>query len=747
MIAKVNLIRNAILVLLILVLLVLSMAMISSKGTIQTSYAAAEPAYCTKIGGIWDGVSTCTFSGQYTLTSGYLTVTNGTTLILTAQTNLPPGALVAPGVLTIDNAPSCGRAINNETGLINDGTIKVGYRGEIINDGYIVNDGTIVTENSTSGLPGKIIDNCEIDLMTDHSNLTNAGYLAIDNSACNSVGVNQLYGTSANSGVIKIANSYDCPTPKGAVATGYPVDGMYASDFTNAGAINIMNSAGFGLVLAQSTFGNSGTITINNTGYYCPSSCLDYETPNDGSAGIFADGIVNTGKIVVENSGIYHTGVGMVTGGHISNYGSITINNSQGADGIYSASLVANFPSGTIDIKDSNNSVGIDSLGGISNSGDINIQTSGAPLSSVGINAEPFIDNSGTITINGNGYAGIQGAGPISINEYSVGVIINNSGTITIAGSEYYGIYQALVLNSGKITVENSPYSGIVCPNTGQGINNTGILIIRNSGERGGILAPSINDTGTITIANYGNVSNIGIYNEGTITVAASGTIKVENAGNDTTGIFNAGPGILHAEGKISTFGSITIANQASTNNTGIYNYGIINVNKSGIINIDNSGNSVGIFNNKTLINDVGGTINLICTGSIVNESGSTFTQDGTVNHESCNPTTFVSTTLTSVSTAATTAATSATLVQTPVTSSTATPTSLSTSSVTSNSLTSGHSTNVISSQSLGKTRSTNTVSATSAVSSSNIVEYATIAVAVLVVGAAGIYFTKKRTP
>ena len=495
--------------------------MISPSGTIPMSYATSEPAYCTTIGGSWDGVSTCTFTGQYTLTSGTLTVTNGTTLVITAQTNLPPGVLVAPGTLNIHNAPSCGQAINTRYGLVNHGTIKVGPRGEIINDGDIASEGTILIQNSTSGFPGQIIDNCEIDSNIASANFTNNGYLTIDNPACYSYGVLSDYGTSANSGIIRIANSNSCSGSN----TSYD-EGMEVSNFTNTGTINIMNSDGLGLVLAQSTFGNSGTIMINNTGSFCPDCAAGSGPPNDGSIGLGVDGIVNTGTIVVENSGL-DSAIGMTASGHISNYGTIMVNNSQSADGIYSTSLVANFPSGTINIKDSNYSVGIESSGGISNSGAINIQTTGAPLSSVGILAEQFIDNTGTITINGNGYAGIQGAGPVSVNEYSTGVIINNSGTITIAGSEYYGIFQALVLNSGTITVENARYYGIVCPYTGQGFNNAGILIIKNSGDRGGVFAQSINDTGTITIANYGNVSNTGISNFGTITVAAFGTIKV----------------------------------------------------------------------------------------------------------------------------------------------------------------------------------------------------------------------------
>lgn len=200
----------------------------------------------------------------------------------------------------------------------------------------------------------------------------------------------------------------------------------------------------------------------------------------------------------------------------------------------------------------------------------------------------------------------------------------------------------------------------------------------------------------------------------------------------------------------MTTSGSITIANHASVNNTGIYNSGTIEVKTSGVLNVDNSGNSSGILNKKALINSVGGTINVMCNSSILNEAGSTFTQDGTVNDQSCTTTTSNSSSSSSTTSRSTSSSSTSTTASTATTttpsSSAAGQTLTRSSSATRDVSSSNHSTTGSSSESRVPTRvRTAVTSTTTPGSSSNLDDYALVVVGVLVAGIGGTYFTRKR--
>lgn len=77
---------------------------------VPVAHASAEPAYCSTIGGSWDGVSTCTFSSDvgYLADIGTFTVTSGTTLVIASYGGLDVAVpFTNYGSIEIQNA-ACG---------------------------------------------------------------------------------------------------------------------------------------------------------------------------------------------------------------------------------------------------------------------------------------------------------------------------------------------------------------------------------------------------------------------------------------------------------------------------------------------------------------------------------------------------------------------------------------------------------------------------------------------------------------
>ncbi len=198
-----------------------------------------EPAYCTTIGGSWDGVSTCTFSGSYTLLSGStLEITSGTTLVISNSGPSTTGVTVNSGeTLTVDS----GGAITTD----NSGSASNG----IVSEGTFTNSGTITTENPAAGSNG---------LWIVYGAFTSSGTITIENPGNEAYGVFVYIGaTFTNSGTITIENS------------GTSDDGIVNSGtFNNYGTVTIENSAGFGIWNNGGAIFNEcdATITVENTG-------------------------------------------------------------------------------------------------------------------------------------------------------------------------------------------------------------------------------------------------------------------------------------------------------------------------------------------------------------------------------------------------------------------------------------------------------------------------------------------------
>jgi hypothetical protein len=199
---------------------------------------------------------------------------------------------------------------------------------------------------------------------------------------------------------------------------------------------------------------------------------------NIGGEGINNTGTLeNTGLLKIENSA--PSSVGILNGGFLDNAGPVTVANSDGY-GIYNwdfpvAATINN--SGTIDIKNTESSNGIFNLGTITveNSGEITVANVGSE--SIGIDSIGTISNQGTILNNGliviqpGGTLNISGGilttvGEIFISSNGI-VYVGPDGTLEISKFGFIFIAGAL-LNEG--TINNA---GTINNNCGE-FNNDG---------------------------------------------------------------------------------------------------------------------------------------------------------------------------------------------------------------------------------------------------------------------------------
>jgi hypothetical protein len=259
----------------------------------------AEPSYCSTIGGSWDGVSICTFSGSYSFSSGTLEITKGTTLVISNSGSETYGITVySGGTLTVDSGGSIT--------IDNSGTDS----GGVLLYGTFTNSGAVTTENSAVGSNG---------IWNYDGAFTSSGTIMIENSGMEAYGIyNYPGGTFTNSGTITIVNS------------GTDTDGIINDiTFTNSGTITIENSAGTAYGIwnngVSSTFTNYGTVTIENSGgtgiYNYDGAAIINECDatiavvNTGGTGIYNEGtstITNSGTIT-GYSGPFITGPGCIT--------------------------------------------------------------------------------------------------------------------------------------------------------------------------------------------------------------------------------------------------------------------------------------------------------------------------------------------------------------------------------------------------------------------------------------------------
>lgn len=157
----------------------LALGMVLLLGAVTPVHAASEPAYCVTIGGYWDGVSTCTFTGTYFDHTGTLEITSGTLVLSASDSTFPPicgfdqilfestGSLKVDSGATVDiQTSSSGGCFGITTGIDLDGNGT-----GIVNYGIINVDPAFACDGVSVGLCGGILN--------DRGNITNYGTISI----------------------------------------------------------------------------------------------------------------------------------------------------------------------------------------------------------------------------------------------------------------------------------------------------------------------------------------------------------------------------------------------------------------------------------------------------------------------------------------------------------------------------------------------------------------------------------------
>ncbi len=223
-------------------------------------------------------------------------------------------------------------------------------------------------------------------------------------------------------------------------------------------------------------------------------------------------------------------------------------------------------------------------------------------------------------------------------NASSGTIIVENSGGIIPPSTplpfhnwETGMVVLGTLANSGTITIANVYDSTNLKPQGTEGITISVSVNATDPNDLSTYVAVpgALTNSGTIIIRNGDQTR--GIDNLGTIANSASGTIEVANSGFGSVGIYNKrfGGSQMYIDGTLTNAGSITISSSGDSNGPsgvqfsyGIYNQGLFTISDSGTFTIlpsPNDDDSRGLWNGGSFTN----------YGTVTNDRGSYFDGDG----------------------------------------------------------------------------------------------------------------------
>jgi hypothetical protein len=208
------------------------------------------------------------------------------------------------------------------------------------------------------------------------------------------------------------------------------------------------------------------------------------------------------------------------------------------------------------------------------------IISAAAVAKSIQLQTSAMLTNNSSLTVNGFSTFPPFGSTTAVGNRGTV----ENNGTLIIgnvSSAGYWGLYNVGTFNNnadGQITIDRSTDRGLY--------NQTAFGL------------PGIfNNTGGITIGGAAGVGATGLFNNGTFTNNATGTIVLDRATDGGLGAWY---------GTFTNAGSITIGGTVSTGSYGLENVGTFHNNAGGQITIDRS-TSFGLYVNQGTFNNAGG--------------------------------------------------------------------------------------------------------------------------------------------
>ena len=461
-----------------------------------------------------------------------------------------------------------------------------------VEDGVIIN-----TDNSTDeggmGIFGQT--------QTGDINITSGAEINTDGGSFSAIGILGL--STSDLGDVTIDNSGDITVTTSAQRSG----GISGQRLTEGGSVTVTNT---GDITATSTSVGERDEALSAIGASSAVGADEIEVINDGvlriqtaagntdtdlagaAAAILTNNFDSNGTTSILNTNMIFTNgpgadgiVGVISSADdagadllITNQGDITL------DGEGSFGIVGNSLGGSSNISINNTASISASNGGNSGGGIFGFATSeGEP--DIGI-TNFDIQNSGTITGDGEFDIGIRISDQGNLSESEVNSVIENTGEITLSGNgrgisvetQTAETVDAVINNSGDISLANTSgnTSNAIFVRTGVGDNFDATATINNSGNLNVANSNVISIGANNAIVN--NDGNINATGENTFGIFATLTEDGQSLSVNNTGSFTSsegtGGGIL---GFVSSEGSadIDVTNSGTISGSGSFDWGI----------------------------------------------------------------------------------------------------------------------------------------------------------------------------
>jgi len=527
--------------------------------------------------------------------NGQMTVTSGNTMVWDTTQYQGTGL----------NAP--GSAFNNAGGgfvnVIGPGQLT--WLGASGATSYFTNDGTIDLSLFGGGGATLLLSgtNSTFDVgpfynPNGYINMANASIVGATGSELliNDTGnVITAYGNSyinnldlVNNGTVSVATGVLVISPSG----GSSSPGVRNNGMMNvAGGANLYWDTTFyqGTSVSAPAFNNQGTVMVNDYGILelaSPAGDTSYFN-NDGTITL---GSFNKGTIVLSGAG------STFDLGSAGSTGSVALNGvGSSIYGLSGSELLINDAGHTINANNYSSIYNLDLI----NNGTVNANAGGVlDIQPTGLSVSPGVTNNGLMQVYNGGnliwdasiYAG-SSLSSAAFNNTSTGtVMVDDGGTLQVyapnGGEAYFN-------NDGTMTLGNSTGASVLLVGNGStfdlGSNaGTGQLNLYGSSSISGWYGNEtlINESGHyLTDFGSSTISNLTLVNNGVISSQGGGTTTIESDGNNN--ITNSGAMNLYS-------GSTMVWN---TNNnlgfgTSFFNYGTVNDNDGGTLELATTGSS-----------------------------------------------------------------------------------------------------------------------------------------------------------
>jgi fibronectin-binding autotransporter adhesin len=369
----------------------------------------------------------------------------------------------------------------------------------------------------------------------------------------------------------------------------------------NNGAITTGENIAIGLTTAATTIGTSesfdiGTLTLSNTG----------------------DSVTLGNNATLE------------VGGNISNAGTITFNAAGNVTGLELANSLTLSGGGTINLTSTNSNYSGYVYGtagavlttssnivgaGIVGNGELNFVNSGTINANIsGQTLEVNPDTCTGCTNTNTGTLEATGGGTLVLNN---GTWTNTGGKITAAASSAVDLENNVSITGGTLSTTGSGVIYDVVSNDIflTNVTNTGNYTVQNNAATE--ISGTLTNTGTITLAAAGNVTEL--YLTGNTTLTGSGTVQLSTTNNDWTGYINGVSGAV-------------LTNQTTVEGWGIVGNGTLEIANAsnGVINANISGGNI-LLNPITTLTSTNAGLMEATNGGTLTMSNGTWNNTGTI--------------------------------------------------------------------------------------------------------------------